>query len=98
MTPFVSSVSSNASSSDDDMGNDLPDKVTSCSSGSTNKLRDKKFLHHDLFMTPLSQSACFTNNEFWRTVFLSTVTLLREKLGWDEKTSDLYQRYIHKVG
>ena len=101
-TPLVSSMSSHTSSSkDDDMGTDLSDEVMSSPSvpviNNTSQWNNKKFLHHDLFMKGSSQCACLGNNEFWKTVFASTVNLLREKLGWDEKTPELYHRYIKLV-
>ena len=100
MTPFVSSVSSHTSSSEDDMGTDLSDEVMSSPSVSVtngSQQSNKKLLHHNLFMKASSQCACLGNNEFWKTTFASTVNLLREKLGWDEKTPELYQRYAKFV-
>ena len=93
MAPFNSSVSSYTSSSeDDDLGNDLSDKVTSSPNEpiiNRSQQNNKKFLYHNLFTKPW---ACFGNDEFWKTVYVSMVNLLREKLGWDEKTPELYQR------
>ena len=56
----------------------------------------RKFLCHDLFMKSTSPSAtsCFANNQFWKTIFVSTVSLLRDKLGWNERTPELYQKYL----
>lgn len=93
MAPFNSSVSSYTSSSeDDDLGNDLSDKVTSSPNEpiiNRSQQNNKKFLFHNLFTKPW---ACLGNDEFWKTVYVSMVNLLREKLGWDEKTPELYQR------
>lgn len=92
MAPFNSSVSSYTSSSDDDdLGNDLSDKVTSSPNEPiiNRSQQNKKFLYHNLFTKPW---ACFGNDEFWKTVYVSMANLLREKLGWDEKTPELYQR------
>jgi len=55
----------------------------------------RKFLCHDLFMkTSPSATSCFANNQFWKTIFESTVSLLRNKLGWNERTPELYQKYL----
>ena len=96
MTPFVSSVSSYTSSDEDDVRNDLCAEVKSSSSTMANVFPsndNKKFLHHELFIKTSSQCACFANDEFWKTVFFSAVNTLREELGWNEKTPELYHRY-----
>ena len=97
MTPFISSISSYTSSSDeDDVGNDMCTEVKPSPSTVANMFPshgNKSFLHHDLFIKTSSQFACFANDEFWKTVFFSAVDMLRDKLGWNEKTSELYQRY-----
>ena len=94
--PFVSSVSSHTSSDEDDVGNELCGEARSSPSTVTNKFPshdNNKFLHHDLFIKTSSYCACFANDEFWKTVFFSAVNMLRDKLGWNEKTPELYQRY-----
>ena len=97
MTPFVSSVSSCTSSNDeDDAEDDLSAEARSSPSTMTNTFPshdNNKFLHHDLFIKTSLQCTCFANDEFWKTVFFSAVNMLRDKLGWNEKTSELYQRY-----
>lgn len=86
-TPFAASVSSYTSSSeDDDLSVDEGISPTATSQLHVNK----KFLYHELFMKP--QYPCLANDQFWKTVFLSAVNMLREKLGWNEKTPELYQR------
>lgn len=96
-TPVVSSISSYTSSSEDnsETHNDVFNEPTSSPSAMANKKIhvNMKYLCHDLFMKQQPQCACFTNDEFWKTVFFSAVNMLREKLGWNEKTSELYQRW-----
>ena len=97
VAPFSSSVSSCASSSDeDDMRSNMCNgEVKSSVHAVMNQfpLYDNTFLHHDLFIKPLSQYACFASDEFWKTMFFSGVNMFREKLGWNEKTPELYHRY-----
>jgi len=74
-----------------------PDKLADpdISDASPNK-PSQKFVCHDLFMksvTPYATS-CFTDNQFWKTIFESTVSLLRDKLGWNENIPELYQKYL----
>ena len=103
MTPLISSIPSYTSlRNDDDDDDDLSEEAVSCPSARmTDKLQllniNNKFIYHDLFKKPLSQYACFANDQFWKTVFISMVSLLRKQLGWDEKTAELYQRYTNLV-
>ena len=98
VAPFSSSVSSCASSSDeDDMRSDVCNgNVKSSPHAVMNQFPsydNNTFLHHDLFIKPLSQHAYLASDEFWKTVYFSGVNMFREKLGWNEKTPELYHRY-----
>ena len=82
---IASTISTPDKSAELDITNSSPNKPHHCA---------RKFICHDLFMKSGAPSAtsCFADNQFWKTIFASTVNLLRDRLGWNERTPELYQK------
>jgi len=52
-----------------------------------------KFLYKDLMKALGSSRTFLLNRPFWNGLFMSTVDMNRNYLGWNERTTELYERY-----
>ena len=55
-------------------------------------LRGCTFLYKDLMKTLGNTRTFLLNRQFWNVLFMSTVDMDRNYLGWNERTAELYER------
>ena len=57
-------------------------------------LRGCTFLYKDLMKTLGNTRTFLLNRQFWNVLFMSTVDMDRNYLGWNERTAELYERLV----